>query len=324
MPTQSTVRVSASTALGALLLVGTIASSHQKAPPITVGREVVVSGTDTLSAYSEYMADIDPEHPERLMACTQPFVPSLNERKNTLHASFDGGKTWALALEDLPVRGGLTIGDPTCIYTFNGVAVLSTLAAHEDSGFGQKSGTWEGFPTGIGQRIYRSTDGGRTWAKPYEIGFMDNQNLMVDRTGGKYHGRIYLHGNVSGDPFWLVYSTDTGKTFTRGELTHVEGNRWAQFDRGTILPDGKVLLPYRTSDKRNPDNPDAPATVTYGVSASTDGGVHLARPDTVAGRRAQCDEMSFPQMAADYSRGPFRGRAYYLWNELEGGGGNAR
>lgn len=258
------------------------------------------------------------------MVCTQPWVPALNERKNTLHMSFDGGKTWSLALEDLPVRGGLIAGDPACIFGVNNTAFLSTLFQHDPEGFGRNSGTWEAWPTGIGQRIYRSTDGGKTWDRPYEVGFMDNQNLMIDRTGGRYQGRVYLHGNVSGDPFWLTYSTDSGRSFVRGEVTHVEGSKWSQFDRGTILLDGTVLLPYKTSDKRNPDTPDAPKTTTYGVSRSIDGGVHMARPDTVARARADCDEMSLPQMATDYSHGPFRGRVYYLWMEQDRGVGSGR
>jgi hypothetical protein len=302
------------------MLFGTVllaASDRAPAPPIIVGKEVLISGADS-AAYSEYMADIDPEHPDRLMACTQPWVGALNERKNTLHVSFDGGKTWKLGLEDLPVRAGLIAGDPACAYLFNNIAILSTLFQHEEEGFGKNSGTWDAWPTGIGQRIYRSTDGGATWAPPYEIGFIDNQNILVDRTGGKYHGRIYINGNVSGDPFWLIYSTDTGRTFQRGEVRHVEG-QFQQFDRGTVLTNGTVVLPFTGFDKRNPDYPsDWPRTTTYVVAWSTDGGVHMSKPDTVAKSRNNCDDISLPQMATDYSNGPFRGRVYYLWSELEG------
>src|ERR1017187_8714694 len=111
MPIAPILRVSASVPLALIsMLAATAAVSQQPRPaavsqqprpsPITVGREVLVSGTDSLSAYSEYTADIDPDHPERLMVCTQPWVPALNERKNTLHVSFDGGQTWTLAFED--------------------------------------------------------------------------------------------------------------------------------------------------------------------------------------------------------------------------------
>src|SRR5690348_14639036 len=137
MRTVQNIRSSA----GALLLATTLAFSDSTSgpSPITVGREVLVSVNDTASAYSEYTADIDPEHPERLMACTQPWVGSLNERKNTLHVSFDSGKTWKLALEDLPVRAGLIAGDPACAYAQNNNAILSTLFEHEDAGFGKAS-----------------------------------------------------------------------------------------------------------------------------------------------------------------------------------------
>src|SRR5688572_4491961 len=103
-----------------------------RASPISVGPEVMVSRQDSLVAHSEYMADIDPDHPERLLACDQPFVPALNERKNSLFASFDGGRTWELAKEDLAARGGLIAGDPVCMFALGETALFVTLVQDEE------------------------------------------------------------------------------------------------------------------------------------------------------------------------------------------------
>jgi hypothetical protein len=296
-------------------------SRQQQAARIAVGPEVMVSGPDTMSSYNEYDADIDPSNPNRLMVCAQPFVPDLNERKVTVHMSDDGGKTWRLSLDARPERKGLLIADPICAFAPNGTAVLSSLIQTLEGGT-EGAGTWAGFPGGRGQQIHRSTDGGRTWSNPYHIGFIDNQFATVDRTGGKYHGRIYLSGGATGNPFWLIYSADTGKSFQRSELTPSDA-RWHMDDRSDIHVDGTLLIPYNIPDQGNPNQPNAPRTFTMGLSRSTDGGVHVSLPDTVASRRVLCPRapntppLINPQVAVDRSNGPFRGRIYYMWGEVE-------
>src|SRR5215831_8909565 len=151
-------------ASGALLVAAASTlpgQTRQQTPPIEVGREVMVSGPDTMSAYSEYDADIDPTNPNRMIVCAQPYVPSNNERKGTVHISSDGGKTWRLALEVPPARPGLTIGDPTCAFALDGTAIFSILYENEDGNLGG-AGIWDKWIGATGQLITRSTDGGKT------------------------------------------------------------------------------------------------------------------------------------------------------------------
>src|ERR1051325_9567305 len=125
---------------GASALVGVVLTALTRssaAPPaIVVGPEVLVSGGDSLASYSEYMADVDPDHPERLMACAQPYIGEINERKVTLHLSFDGGKTWRLGIDRRPLREGLAAGDPTCAYGLGDTALFSVLVEHADDKVG--------------------------------------------------------------------------------------------------------------------------------------------------------------------------------------------
>jgi hypothetical protein len=157
--------------------------------------------------------------------------------------------------------------------------------------------------------LYRSRDDGRTWSDTVLLPFLDAQTVTVDRTTSPYRGRVYLYGNTSGGApeggLWLIYSTDSGRTWLRSEFTRGT----MHFPRsGSVLPTGTLILPYTTSMLDS--GPIA-------VSTSTDGGVHLSRASTVAQRqRAECSGYGTLKAASDHSTGPFRGRAYVVWADL--------
>jgi len=81
--------------------------------------------------------------------------------------------------------------------------------------------------------VYKSTDGGHTYTISSRFPFIDREYVDVDRTKGKYAGRVYLIGQGSVQPvagatsrssLQLFRSPDGGKTF--------QGPVHAQYPRG--------------------------------------------------------------------------------------------
>ena len=91
--------------------------------------------------------------------------------------------------------------------------VFLDIQMPETDGFGRNSGTWEAWPTGIGQRIYRSADGGKTWKAI-------NSKAVRDVAGAQYlfwdHDKPSSSGwmgDIDIDPFdpaHVLYVTGQG------------------------------------------------------------------------------------------------------------------
>jgi hypothetical protein len=308
----------------AAIVAGPLTMTGQKgSPSISVGAESRVSSSKDGWSGPEYMADADPMHPERLIACVQVLNPSTNWHRSEHYASFDRGKTWRLTKSRAST---MVAGDPACTYTMNGQSLFAVLVGDTGTRTGPRlPDEWETWEQRTNERmrmmIYRSRDGGRSFFDSTRLGFIDNENILIDRSGGKYHGRIYIHGNTtdwtysgsSANKLWLIRSEDSGYTFTKSDATWV-GEAWQEFDAGTVTADGAVIVPYilnvGTGGSRS-------SVEVIAVASSTNGGEYLSQPDTVYPSNKTC---SFPIMASDLSQGPFRGRAYILWGQQRASG----
>lgn len=277
---------------------------------IVVGANVKVGAASPGWEHTEYIADAHPTDPKRVMVCSQRFSQAENQRTSVIYVTFDGGKTWAVSLADTGSKS-LGAGDPVCTYGLNGEAYFVTIIFAPDTV--QADST----PYGVYQwwrmggdgnlHVYRSRDDGRTWGDTVRLPYLDAPAVMVDRTMSPYRGRVYISGNTSGRGLWLIFSSDSGRTWVRSERTDTT----VQFPRsGTVLPTGTLVLPFHV----------LPHLSAIATSTSSDGGVHLSRPITVAslhgGTAVECTPISSLNMASDHSTGPFRGRAYIVWADL--------
>src|SRR5207237_7785716 len=97
------------------------------------------------------------------------------------YVSFDNGATWSMTLE---ADVGRAVGDPTMAYGRGDTLYFTNIVRPKET-----------LAANIG--VYRSIDGGRTWKNMGLFPFVDRQTLAVDKTNGKYAGRLYYTGSVA-------------------------------------------------------------------------------------------------------------------------------
>jgi hypothetical protein len=295
---------------------------------ITVGPNVYVSEARPDFMQGELILDADPGRPGRLIACSLIFHPERSNKEGwgvVIYLSEDGGRGWAPTFEERNLM------DPTCVYGVDGSAYLLAFVS--------KTGESD-------QRLYRSLDGGYTWEPPIHIRPTDRPYLTVDRTEGKYHGRIYSHGNIGSSRaldgprpssgIKLYTSADSGRTF----LDPVQ--RWAPdphyvlgVGNGVVLSDGTLLMLFgELRDYWNPDETGEIRESSIGLAAranarlrivsSSDGGKTLSPATTVADYHMHAYPWRppagvIPWIAADATEGPFRDRLYVVWPDRRSG-----
>ncbi len=308
----------------------------EMASPITVGPNVTVSAANPKWHHTEYMASADPKDPNKIMLCTMLYSQERDQLQSGIYLTDDGGKSWRFALGDTSSRF-MGVWDPACVYGVNGEVYLTTLSMNEDVAKPKKEneepgtyGSWKvgGHPDSY-MPLYVSTDDGRTFSHPIDLGFIDNQDMLVDTTNSKYRGRIYVYGNSFPlSSLWLVYSADGGKTWKQSAETKVTGGVNAQHDGpGTLLPSGTVLMTFSPDRYKGP--PEG-RTTTLAVAATRDGGEHISQPVDVATYKNCYSRYKKPGvydseripgfilsvMTSDHSSGPFKGRAYIAWGAI--------
>jgi hypothetical protein len=282
---------------------------------ITVGANVHVSADRPQMIHNEVLMAADPTNPDRLLAC--PFALPLSDIQNPdrphlgyaeVYLSEDAGKSWRLVTEMSPA-GGVGNNDVHCGFGIHGeiflVSAFDNPVSIDDSREGGGGKCY-----GV---IRRSTDGGKTWSEDEALpqGWtLDRQFIIVDDSGGKYNGRLYIGGNGSiynterdALPalfFWR--SLDNGVTWDRpitltGKRSGGSLNSW----NTAILPDGTAVFAYG-------DNSDYP-NYEIKLLLSKDGGETLSKALPVANGTVY----NPVTVTADRSNGPFRGRLYVGW-----------
>jgi hypothetical protein len=222
--------------------------------------------------------------------------PDISETDCASFVSFDGGRNWKrrdLGLKDC--------ADAWVVLRRDGTAFLSVLHG-EDA-----------------LLVYRSSDGGRTWAEPVSLGGgHDHETLVVDASGGARDGSLYvLSGQSFAEPatgkhrssVFVARSDDGGKTFR--DPTHVfPSNLDTNAMTPVVLSDGTLVVSFTDYQRPSPDGPVWLEPGRCWALASKDGGQTFSVPmmiSDVCGR-------GFPSLAADPSSGPFRDRLYWVCN----------
>src|ERR1044071_1077379 len=159
------------------IAVGQRSAPPRAAPSIVVGPSVEVSRSNASRDHTEILVAGDPANSNNLLVCTMLWSGEKAQLSTGIYMSADGGKSWKLTKDD--ARDDSDVWDPACTFAADGAALFSTLPtsnATRDSN---------------AMMIYRSDDGGSTWPGSVRLPFIDRQYFSVDRSGGKYQGRIY-------------------------------------------------------------------------------------------------------------------------------------
>lgn len=137
--------------------------------------------------------------------------------------------------------------------------------------------------------LYASDDGGRTWGPHVMLGHLDREWVVVDNTGGKFHGRVYINGTglrrtqdhrirkhkttVLGQ--FVYASADGGQTWPYHHQLMSDPTKWVLgTGNGIVMADGTVVIIYgemvdrESIAERWPTKPNA----ALKVIVSTDGG----------------------------------------------------
>src|SRR5882724_735450 len=248
---------------------------------ISVGASVQVSKSRSDEQHREVLLASDPEDSSHLLACSvfypkPPSPPNPNNVAIVAYASFDGGATWQETLNFVEGPPTNMASDPSCAFGTGGVAYLAAL--------------------GRDLFVFRSTDSGKTWDKPVQLGYIDREYLTVDNTHGRYNGRVYLHGTGAVMPIDagsrvssldLLRSMDKAATFLGpAKLAATEvGHSVSSMGNGVVLPDGTFVAIARETDRTQSNfvqtRPYKPVGKTITVS-SEDGGTTFAKPAPVS------------------------------------------
>jgi hypothetical protein len=322
-----------------LSLVPTIARAQAK---IVVGPNVHVSAGQADLFHNEVLLSASPKDPNVLVACalagpvnmvlSQGAPSSLGDR-GSLFVSTDRGRSWraaGVAATD-SVRG-----DNHCIIGADGrmhfVGLIMELTPSTVPG-----------ATSAGRLYTRivvrsSSDSGRTWhegsVEPPDI--IDRQYLLIDDTGGRYNGRIYLSGSTGvmsldstrmrTNYLALWRSLDGGKTFEHPLLTTSADTLVGGLQSWNVvmLSDGTVVFPFFEWLRGGSPTPSAQIGTTstnrIRVITSRDGGASFGRAQQVArfsltnpSRYAWAHTPTISAAADRSTGGPFRDRLYVAW-----------
>jgi hypothetical protein len=285
----------------------------------------------------EILVSADPADTNHLLGCGVVDDERKNEERTVVYVSVDAGKTWKQTLETENFSG-----DPACTLGRDGLAIHVTMAVPQ-----KKSGLldWEH----LNLDVYRSTDGGNTWAKqeglPMHFQGIDNEAIIVDNTQSKYKGNIYVSGTShvrdlaggSTNAFAVWTSRDGGKTFS-GLVKRADAAGHYVLDVGNsaVLSDGTLVsvlgdtkmayggdVPESKSGKSNAEllavkTTDGGTTLSEGMKVDDFYMINLWASD------GPPPSHSRPVLATDPGDGPFKDRLYEAWSDNRGGRGAIR
>lgn len=314
------LRLGTSIAAGFLVLASAVAlPAGAAAQQIEVGPNVHVSGARAGEAHYEIHLAADPADPASLLGASMVWDSAAGRFGVVAYASRDGGLSWTESLDFFKTD---YVNDPAVAFGPDGAAYLSAFGADE----GER----------VEMFVHRSSDGGQTWSGVARVPVMDREWISVDRTGGAYHGRIYINGTrgargIDGpgaSGMSIIHSSDGGATFQGPNTLVVSDPLHYVIGMGNsvVLSDGTLVVllgQWRNRDAMMRPGDDLPPGPTGWLKAvtSTDGGDTFSASSTVADWFMHFPGSMMPYLAADGSEGVFRDRIYAVWADYRSGRG---
>lgn len=298
-----------------LVLPATAQNARSSAEIMRAGASIHVSDALPSDPHGEVEIAANPGDANEIVACSMLFPNDSPTSDVVTYASFDGGKSWKLALRTQG-KDGHQSWDPDCRYGSD--QVLYSLS----------EGMGADYPDDSYDRIDRSLDGGKTWEAPTRAIHAERSFLVVDHRPGPQHGWLYLYGLTEDlGSIRIGYSTDGGKTFFTQVVPVGNGANVVNIGPGAILSDGTLVIPMPVfkqppSESQQGFRVRLPALIRVVR-------VNFQRPNwplkveisTVAPWFADFEPNGsyYTTLAVDASHGPFRDRIYAAWEDRSSG-----
>ena len=304
-------------------------SVHRGKVRIVTGPTVQVSKAFPDLPNYENLAVGDPEHAGRLITCSMVYPKDIGTLCHQYcYVSFDGGKTWDPSLK---VTEGKVNGDPTAVYAHGDTVYVVALVIKD---LDKPKDPEPDAPRDEARTVvYKSTDGGRTWAESARFQFIDREFIDIDRTSGKYAGRIYVVGqgsvkdisaSRSGASLQIFRSLDDGKTFLGPvHAEYPEGTEIAGVGTGAVLSDGTFVVMFGLTKKGRQQSLEQEPTVgpngELHVISTKDGGERFSKSEKVADwrvDRSRSEGGMLGQLGVDPGSKAFKDRLYVVYPEI--------
>jgi hypothetical protein len=295
--------------IAAFLFLSAIAANtsaqtlHRAKVPITVGPNVQVSKAFADFAHYEHLTAADPDHPGRITSCVMVFPRVAGKIcYQNCYSSFDGGSAWEPTLK---VWDGWVNGDPSVAYGHGDTVYAVSLERQSID----RDHEWT--------VVFKSNDGGHTWAESSRFPFMDRDYITVDRTGGKYDGRVYImgqegvygtDGNANSRALHIYRSPDGAKTFLGPVYVEMPPGGSAAPYGGVVLSDGTYVMLYRVA-RPHPGREGIPSDNLLQAISSRDGGENFGQAVTIANSGFDWNQL----IAVDPGSSVFKDRIYAVF-----------
>lgn len=280
-------------------------------PRIVVGPDMLVS-RDGNVPHIETIVAANPKNPRNLVGAAIVANRPEGGYACKTYTSFNGGITWFdSTFREQMQQGG---ADPQVVFTSRGTALFMALGNKEHS------------EEVTSLHVYRSEDGGRSWANPIDLGpssDYDHEQATVDTTGGKYQDRVYV-GVGYADSIGVFRSDDDGRSFTGPvEAAKGAGKLNIGVENLLILSDGTLFVPYHGQGRefRTKDREERP----FFFVTSTDGGLTFSSPQRVESQIISLTDpihryWENPQYAVDsLAMSRFKDHLYVVWTDCRHG-----
>jgi hypothetical protein len=294
------------------ILSAEFAEADSEKPAILVGPNMLVSRDGDIP-HVELMVAANTTDTKNLVGAAITATQAEGGWACKTYATHNGGDSWQDAV--LPEQHLFGGADPQVAFGLHGTAYFSALTNIKDEKGDTRSGVL----------VFRSEDGGATWLKPANLGYSyDHEVIAVDRTVGKFAGRIYL-SVLYGYPVYRIgvfRSDDDGRSFV-GPVEAASGGGTIGINTAAnilVLSDGTLVIPYEDFEFL-PEKRKAVHQSNFWTVSSSDGGLTFSAPHKIGSQEFENSPeapklMSFPAFAVDNQSNAYKDRLYSVWTEL--------